>query len=822
LSARRRVCAAPAPLAPPQLRWRCDPDLLGFATTAEVPPLEGTLGQERGVDAIILGLNLDAPGYNLYVAGPSGTGRTTTVRQQVARVAAQRRPASDWCYLHNFEEPAQPIALQLPAGRGRELAQDVEHVIAVCQRDIPKLFESEQYERDRQAVVQRLHGQREQRLEALAKVAEQLGFELSLTPTGILTTPLRQPGKPMSQEAFELLPDEEKAAIRARSQQLDAEIEETMRAIRRLEREVQEQLRALDRQAVLFAVGHVVDDLRRKYVDTAAIAHHLDAIQSDLIEHLDEFRSAKQAPESAPPDQSAYHRFRVNVLVTSDPTDGAPVVFEPNPTYYNLSGRIDYRATVGAMYTDTTLIRAGALHRANGGFLVLEARDVLLNPFSWDALKRALRDGEVRIENLGEQLSAFPTAVLKPQPIPLRVKVVLVGDLTTFMLLYQLDEDFHKLFKIKAQFGPTMERTPDTLRAYAGFISSQVQARALLPFCKDAVAQVIEQAVRLADDQERLTTAFDEIVELAVEASYWAQQAGAPEVHAGHVARALAEQERRANLLEVEVQRMIQQQTITIATRTEVTGQVNGLSIIDLGDYTFAHPTRITARTGMGSEGVVNVEREARLSGRTHSKGVMTLTGYLLGMYAHEQPLSLSARLAFEQVYSEVDGDSASSAELYALLSSLADVPIKQAIAVTGSVNQRGEIQAIGGVTRKIEGFFTTCVAQGLSGEQGVVIPQANVRHLMLKQEVLDAVAAGQFHVWAVRTVDEGIALLTGLPAGERRPDGSYPEGTIHGRVQSRLATLATHLTKFAPQPAPPAAPSLAPNGMAAPSASST
>jgi predicted ATP-dependent protease len=483
--------------------------------------------------------------------------------------------------------------------------------------------------------------------------------------------------------------------------------------------------------------------------------------------------------------------------VTNDPNDGAPIVCESSPTYYNLLGRIDYRAAFGAMQTDYALIKAGALHRANGGFLVLQARDLLTSPFAWDALKRALRDGQVRVENLGEQLSAFPTATLKPAPIPLQVKVIVIGDLLTYMLLYRLDEDFQKLFKVKAHFGPAMDRSPDALQAYAGFVSSQVQANGLLPFSKDAVARVIEHGARLAEHQARLATRFNAVAEVVTEADHWARQAGAAQVHAEHVEQALAAQEHRANLVEEEVQRLIDEGTLAINTRGAVVGQVNGLSVSDLGDYAFARPSRITATIGLGAEGVVDVEREAKLSGRTHSKGVLILSGYLIGKYAQQHPLAISARLAFEQVYDEIDGDSASSAELYALLSSLAELPIRRGIAVTGSVNQHGDVQTIGAVTRKIEGYFAVCQAQGLTGEQGVLIPRANVRHLMLKQEVVDAVARGAFHIWAAGTIDEGIALLTGLPAGERQPDGTYPSDTVHGAVQRRLAALATRLAEY-------------------------
>ncbi|MBI4492947.1 MAG: AAA family ATPase [Chloroflexi bacterium] len=787
------------PLPVECLRWRCDPEQLGFDSTDAVPPLETMVGQDRGVGAIEFGLSLEAPGYNLYVAGPTGTGRTTTVRAQVGRAAAQRPAPPDWCYLHNFRDPAQPLAVLLPTGRGPELARDLEQLIGACRREIPRVFESEPYEHQRTAIVQQVQDRRETLLSELRGLAEQLGFTLQFTQVGIVSLPLRAPGQPLSPEALELLPEAKKADLRARGQRLQVQVDDALVAVRRLEREARDRVEALDRQVALYAVGHVLDELRAKYAQQPRILQHLDAVQADLAEHLDEFRPAEPTPGTPPVivRSPAYERYRANVLVTHAPEGGAPVVFEPNPSYYNLLGRLDYRAAPGAVQTDFTLIKAGALHRANGGFLVLQARDLVLSPLTWEALKRSLRDGEVRVENLGEQMSAFPTAALKPEPVPLRVKVILIGDLATCMALYRLDEDFRKLFKVKAEFSPTMDRSPASIQAYAAFVGNQVRTHGLLAFDKDAVARVIEYGARLAEHQGRLATRFNTVAELVVEADYWARRAGAAWVRAEDVERAAAEQEQRANLFEEEMQRLIDEGTIAIDTSSQVVGQVNGLAVLDLGDYAFARPSRITARVGMGTDGVVNIEREVELSGRTHSKGVLILSGYLLGMYAQERPLSISARLAFEQVYSEVDGDSASSAELYALLSSLADVPLRQSLAVTGSVNQRGEIQAVGGVTRKIEGYFAVCQAQGLTGEQGVIIPEANARHLMLRQEVVDAVARGQFHVWAVRTVDQGLELLSGLAAGERQPDGSYPDGTVHDLVQQRLATLATRLAEY-------------------------
>jgi predicted ATP-dependent protease len=799
------------------LRWRCDPDELGFATTRDVPSLEGTVGQERGVDAVAVGLALDTAEFHVFVAGPSGSGRTTTVQTLVSHEAGRRPAASDWCYLHNFKEPAQPIAVELPPGRGPELANDLDDLVADVRREIPRVFEGEQYRQRQADLARHLREQRDALFQEVGALAERLEFAVEFTPTGVITVPLLEPGKPMTEEGFRLLPEEKQADLRVKMQNITHRAEEVLLAVRSLQREFHERLHALDREVVSFAVGHLLDALRAKYAATPIVTQQLDALHTDLLTHLDEFRSTEAAQGDGPAlpfvAERAYDRYRANVLVTHDSSTGAPVVFEPNPTYYNLLGRVDFKASIGAMVTDFRLIRAGALHRANGGYLILQARDVLLSPFAWDALKRALRDRELRIENLGEQFSAFPTASLRPAPVPLQVKVVLIGDVMTYMLLHRLDPDFPRLFKIKAQFGPDMPRTQDTMHAYAAFVSGQVRARELLPFRADAVARVLEHGARLAEHQDRLATCFETISNLLVEAHLRARQSGAEEVQAPHVEQALAAREHRLNFFEEQLQREIVEGTIGIDTHSEVVGQVNALSVFDLEDYAFARPTRVTARVGIGEEGVVDIQREARLSGPTHSKGVLILTGYLLEQYARKVPLALSARLSFEQTYGQVDGDSASSTELYALLSAVAGLPIRQGIAVTGSMNQRGEVQAVGGVTTKIEGFFAVCQAQGLDGTQGVIIPAANVRHLMLKPEVVEAVAAGQFTVWAVRTVDEGIELLTGMPAGERRPDGSFPRDTVHGLVQHRLHKLATGLAEFARSRRPKAP--LSSNGVA-------
>ena len=792
------------PLAPVQLAWRCDPATLGFDTTKEVAPLENLVGQDRALGAIELGLEIDAQGYNLFVCGPSGSGRTTTVRQEGARVAAQRPAAPDWCYIHNFEVPYRPIAVRLSPGRGAEFARDMHEIVETSAHEIARALESEAYRRKRAEVVQTATVQHDALNTQVAEFAAGLGFSLQLVPNQILIVPVKASGEHMSPEEFEQLSPEQKTDFQSRNRQIQQQVDETFLSHRRVDREAQEALTALDREFAQQSVSHQFASLQTKYAASAAVAAYLQAVHADLVEHLDAFRELG-SDSSAPTSDvqgNLETRYAVNVLVSNGPDGGAPIVFEPNPTYYNLVGRIDYRAGLGMGGTDLTLIKPGALHRANGGFLIIEARDLLLSPNAWEALKRALRDREVRIENQGDQLSPVPVNTLRPEPIPLAVKVILIGDLGTHVILSHLDEDFPTLFKVKAQFAPSMERTPEAVQAIARFISGEAARQGLLPFSAEAAARVVEHASRLAEDQERLATRFDSLGEVIVEASYWGTRDHADRVENRHVEAALSAKEHRLDLVENEIRRATVQGAINIDTAADVVGQVNGLSIMDLGDHAFGHPSKITASVGIGADGLVNIEREVDLSGPTHSKGVMILGGYLREKYAQKVPIALSASLAFEQTYFGVDGDSASAAELCALVSALAELPIHQGIAITGSVNQWGQIQAVGSVTRKIEGFFDICERHGLSGEQGVIIPSTNVRHLMLKSAVISAVADGRFKIWPVETVDEAIELLMEAPAGDAQPDGSYSPGSVHERARNRLVAMAEALALAGLHPA--------------------
>jgi len=774
---------------------RCDADQLGFETTADVPPIDGTVGQDRALDSLRFGLDIEADGYNLYVAGPAGTGRTSTLHAIVDRIAASEPVAPDWCYLYDFKDTRQPSVISLPAGRGRELARNMDAFIEACRREIPRHFEGDAYVQRREELGRELQTQREGAFAAVEQQARQAGFTLNVTPMGVATVPVKPTGEPMSREEFAQLPEEERKTLQGRGEGLQSLISQAMIQTRRLEKEAQRRLDELDRTVGLFAITPLLNELRQEYMDIAKAIEYLEQVQDDIVEHLDLFRptETETSPMALlrPPAEEFFTRYKVNVIVSSEGTDGAPVVFENNPTYYNLFGRVDYRAQLGAMTTDHMMIKAGALHRANGGYLVLQALDVLTNPLVWETLKRTIRSREVRIENLGEQYSAIPVATLNPQPIPLKVKLVLVGSSTIYHLLFQADQDFRKLFRVKADFSVDMDRSPDCVGLYAGFISSCAREQRLRPFHKTAVARIVEHGSRLVDHQGRLSTRFIEISDLLTEADFWAEKEPSDLVYDRHIDQAIEHKVYRSNLIEERLQRLIEDGTIFIETRDAAVGQVNGIAVYDLGDYRFGRPSRITASVSLGRGQVVSIEREIQMSGKLHSKGFAIINGYLHGKYGQERPLALTASIGFEQTYDEVDGDSASSAELYALLSALAGAPVRQGIAVTGSVDQRGDVQPIGGVNEKIEGFFAVCKTRGLSGDQGVIIPRANVQHLMLRKDVVDAVRDGRFHVWAVDTVDEGIEVLTGVPAGEPDSRGRYPSGTINRRVTDVLAKMA-------------------------------
>jgi lon-related putative ATP-dependent protease len=786
-------------LAPEALRRRVDPDSLPFRSTEEVEPLLGTIGQPRALDAIEFGLEVETFGYNLFVTGSPGSGRESTVRDYLERFSAGRPRADDWVYVHSFQQPDRPAALRLPPGQGPELARDMEGLVQAARREIPRAFESEEYENRQRQDAGEIVRQREQLADELRAFAKARGFVLEITPAGFVTAPLRD-GKPLSKDVFEQLDPVEQQRITTSGHEIEGQTATFLRRMHQLEKEAEERIRRLEREVALFATGRLFHELRERYGDNPAVLAYLSQVQEDIPEHVDDFREREPGGLSellTARRGDSLSRYGVNILVDEGDRPGAPVVIETNPTFYNLLGRVEYRSAFGAMVTDFREIKAGALQRANGGFLVLEALELLRHPFAWQALKRALRDRQVRIENLAEEFSAVPTATLRPEPIPLETKVVLIGAPDLYRLLYALDEDFRELFRVKADFAPDMEWSARHFASYAAFVSRWVRESGLRHFDRAAVARLIEHGARLREDQRKLSTRFLDISDVVSEASFWAGKAGHELVQVKDVDRAIEKREYRSNLVEERIRELIVNRTITIGTEGAAVGQVNGISVLDMGDYSFGIPSRVSARVSIGKGSVQSIEREVELSGPIHSKGFLILSGYLAGQYAQDSPLALAATITFEQSYGEVEGDSASSTELYALLSALSGLPLDQGIAVTGSVDQYGEVQAVGGVTRKVEGFFATCKAKGLTESQGVIIPAANVANLMLADEVVEAVRAGRFHVWAVRTIEQGIELLSGRKAGRRRADGSFTPDSVHALVNARLSAYADELRGF-------------------------
>ena len=793
------------------LTHRCNPDVLGFETTSDIAAIKETVGQERALSAIDFGLGIQTQGFNLYVAGQPGTGRNSSVIASVKSKAEQEPLPYDWCYVNNFKEPYRPKVIRTAAGKGPELAKDMDDFIKIARTELPRAFESENYEKRKNETLEVFQRRRESLLGELQKQANELGFSIEATPVGIASVPFTRDGRVFTREEYDALPDDQKQEIKQRGSVLQDSINQFVSRSRQLEKEAQDKLRELDREIALFAVGHLLTDLRAKYTvcngfgDCEDILKYLDEVENDVVERLDDFRTPDKHQQNVPAVveefmEPTFDRYKINVFVTHTNCSGAPVVHENNPTYNNLLGKIDFKARFGFMSTDHNMLKAGAIHRANGGYLIVQALDVLLNPFSWEALKRVLRSGEAAPENLADQYGLMSVSTIKPQPIPLNVKVVMVGSAYIYYLLYYLDDEFRKIFKVKADFDIEMDRNKKHVGQYAAFIADRCKALNLMPFHKSAVANIVDYGSRLIEDKERLSTKFIEISDLASEANYWAKKAGSETVMGKHVLQAIEQKEYRSKMIEDKIQALIEEGTIMIDVDGTAVGQANALSVYNLGDFAFARPSRVTARVSAGKGKVVDIQRETELGGRIHSKGVLTLTGYIEGKFAVDKPIAMYATLAFEQLYEEVEGDSASSTELYVLLSALSGLPIKQEIAVTGSINQHGQIQPIGGVNYKIEGFYEVCKAKGLTGNQGVVIPKSNVRHLMLKQEVIDAVEDGKFSIWPIENVNQGIEILTGTAAGEPLASGEYPEKTVNYLVNKRLKSFAQTAKEFASQ----------------------
>jgi predicted ATP-dependent protease len=786
-------------LRPEALARNCDPAILGFSDTRDVPGLDEIVGQDRAVEAVAFAIGMRHEGYNLYVAGNEGSGRYTAIRRFLEHEAAHGAVPDDWCYVHNFEDPRRPRALRLPPGRGRDLRTRMVALARELSRTLPAAFESDDYRGRHMALEEGLKQRRDAALTKLESEASARQIALVRTPFGFGVAPIRN-GEVVDADAFAALPAEERQRLQANMVEVEADLKTGLTAVASLERSHRDDVRALNRQVVQAAVSHIVEDVRKAFAELPTVVAHIDAVAADLVERAEEFIEAAQA-ETRPrtwgnDTPAAFHRCEVNLLVDHGGDHGAPVVFEDLPSQPNLIGRIEHVSQMGALLTDFTLVKAGALHRANGGYLVVNVRRLIQQPFAWDELKRALRAGEIRIDGVPQAVTWPTTISIEPEAIPLDVKVVLVGERLIFALLAEADPDFATLFKIQADFNDWVARSPESEQRFGRLLATVARRDGLRVFDADAIAAVIDRAARLAEDATRLSTNIGTLADLLREADRFAAQRGVDVVSRADVAAAVDGRRRRASRISEAMRDAIGRGILRVETEGAEVGQVNGLSVLPMADGTFGWPVRITARIRLGRGDVIDIEREVELGGPIHSKGVLILSGYLGGRFGLTRPLALGASIVFEQSYGPVEGDSASLAELCALLSAIADVPIRQSFALTGSVDQLGRAQAVGGVNEKIEGFFDVCVTRGLTGSQGVLVPASVAGTLMLRPDIVAAVRDGQFAIYAVASVDEAMALLTGLEPGEPDAAGAYPEGSISGRIVRRLDELAERMAE--------------------------
>lgn len=791
------TASVPAPLPPEALYKSCDTSALPFETTAELPDSDEPVGQDRAVEAIRFAIGMRHKGFNLFALGPEGTGRRSLVMQFLAQAAAGQPVPDDWVYVNNFAESHKPRAIRLPAGRAAQFKKDMEWLIEELAVAIPAAFEAEEYRNRKQVLEESLKERQEKAFGDIGHEASEKSVALIRTPVGLALAPMKD-GEVLSPDEFKQLPEEQQARFKTDMEGLQGELEETIRQIPQWERDIRAKMRELDQEVLNFAISHLMEELQAKYADLPEILEFLEAVAADVAENVGDFLGGDDQQQQRGRGirregggAEGIRRYRVNVLVNNAESAGAPVVHEDHPTQPNLIGRVEHFAHFGALITDFNLIKPGSLHKANGGYLVIDARKALMNPFAWEDLKRALKAREVRIESPGQSMGLWSTVSLEPQPIRLDIKVVLIGDPMLYYLLSHYDPEFGELFKVAADFDWRMDRTDGNVVALARSIATQGRRENLRPLDRSGVARVVERAAREVEDGDKLSTHMASLADLVREADYWAGRDGADVVTAAHVQQAIDAAIYRQDRVRDNVQEEIRRGTIHIATDGAEIGQINGLAVLQLGKFSFGRPSRITARVRFGKGEVVDIEREVQLGGPIHGKGVMILSSFLSSRFAVDGPLSLSASLVFEQSYGGIEGDSASSTELYALLSALGEVPIRQGLAVTGSVDQCGRVQAIGGVNEKIEGFFDLCQARGLTGEQGVLVPATNVKHLMLRRDVVEACRDGRFAIYPVETVDQGISLLTGLPAGERDAKGQYPVGSVNRKVQARLASFA-------------------------------
>ena len=790
-------------LSPEQLFNRCDPASLPGDTTDDLEDLPGLIGQERAIEAVAFGIGIKRQGYNLFALGVSGTGKHSVIADYLRRQAGRQPTPDDWCYVNNFVDPQKPNALRLPAGRAAAFRDAMADMVTELKAVLPATFEGDDYRARRDVIEEQFRRQGEQAFSELKQKAEQQNVTLIRTPSGLALAPLRN-GEVMKPEEFDRLPQAEQESVKAQVTALQDDLEAVVRRGPEWDRKHREAVRNLGQEVTRFAVGHLIEDLRQAYRDLPEVLAYLAEVEGDVVENIEDFLPTPRPEQAAAPTENPetpddpFRRYQVNVLVENVPGQGAPIYYEDRPNHQTIVGRMEYITRFGSMVTDFKLLKPGALHKANGGYLIIDAIKLLGSGPAYESLKRALRSNEVRIESVEQMRSTAETLSLEPEPIPLDVKVVLVGESGLYYQMQAADPDFLELFKVAVDFDDRVERNVHNTVLMSRLIATSVRREKLLPFDRTAIARVIEQASRVVEDAQKLSTHMRSINDLLVESDHFAKLAGASVVVAAHVQQAIDAQIRRMDRIPNRMREEVVRGTYRIETAGATVGQMNGLSVIALGVFAFGRASRITARVRLGRGEVTDIEREVELGGPIHSKGVLILSGFLGGRFGRDHPLSLAASLVFEQSYGGIDGDSASMAELCTLLSALADAPIKQGLAMTGSVDQAGRSQAIGGVNEKIEGYFDLCVDRGLTGEQGVVIPMSNVKHLMLRGDVVDAVRAKTFHIHAIENVDQAIELLTGVAAGKPDADGAYPAGTINQRVAARLADFADKAAAFA------------------------
>lgn len=790
-----------------QLKKICNPSDFHFKTTAELETWEGIIGQERAVKAFDLGLAVKMKGYNIYMSGSSGTGKTTYARTNIEKLAAKEPVPDDWCYVYNFDKPKEPIALRFRAGVGKQFKNDMEELMSLVEKELTRVFQSEDYENRKNEIVTEYENHQDEMIEKVNKTAQEYDFVLKHGKSSVYFQPIVN-GEPVDEENYETLSEEQITEIERKSALMQDKVSSFLREFHGMEKECEKKIEELEDEMGTATISDSFQDVIDKYSEYERAVTYINAVKEDVLDNLDYFMEDEEEQQQdvlsalmpllgKKSEDNVMHRYEVNLIVDHSESMGAPVVVTFNPTYTNLMGETEYDTEYGSLTTDFMKIKPGLFHQANGGYLIVQAQDICTIPHAWESLRRVIKTKEINLDSLREMLSSITAPSLKPEPIEAQLKVIMVGSDYFYELLSEGDEEFDKFFKIRADFDDEMNRNDENIFKIAGFIKSFVEREHTLEFDVDAVCAIIEYSSREAARQDKLSTRFNYLSEILGEANTWAKLEGADIITADHIHKTIFEKEDRLKLYEEKLNEMLEEDVIMIDTDGAEIGQINGLAVLDMGSYAFGTPSRITATTYVGKSGIVNIEKEARMSGHTHDKGVQIITGFLGQTYAQKFPMALSCRVCFEQNYNGIDGDSASSTELYCIISSLAELPIRQDLAVTGSVNQRGEIQAIGGVTQKIEGFFDLCKKRGLTGNQGVLIPVSNVKDLVLKTEVINAVKEGNFHIYPITHIDEGIELLMNCSAGQKDENGEFPEDSVHGKVYKKLKKFAKLSREF-------------------------